>query len=70
MVGSCLQIAAHVHVEIEVGVASEQVEHVIEKADAGLALALSGAVEVQRELHLGLAGVALDRGGPVAHGRR
>ena len=58
-----LQIARDRHVEIQPPVPREQVEHVVEKAHAGRARARAGAVETEREAHVGLAGLALDRGG-------
>ena len=43
-------------VEIEAAVAREQVEHVVEEADAGRRAAGAGAVERQRDADLGLPG--------------
>ena len=44
-----LQVAADLDVEVEPAVAGQQVEHVVEEADAGRARARAGAVEGQRE---------------------
>ena len=49
-----LQVAAGPHGEIEAAVARQQVQHVIEEADAGVALALAVAVQRQRQVDVGL----------------
>ena len=53
--------------EVEPAVAREQVEHVVEEADAGAARAGAGAVEAERQADVGLARLAADLGG-AAHG--
>ncbi len=50
-----LQVAAGADVEVEAAVAGEQVEHVVEEPDAGLALAGAVAVERQADVDVGLA---------------
>ena len=40
-----MQVARGLHGDVEQGVAREQFEHVVEKADAGRDLGLAGAVE-------------------------
>ena len=47
VMGAGLEVAARLDAEVEAAVAGQQVEHVIEEADAGVALA--GAVAVERE---------------------
>ena len=64
-----LEVALRLHVEVEPTVAGERVEEVIEEADAGRARALSGAVEGERERHVGLACGAVNVRGS-AHARR
>ncbi len=56
-----LQIAGGAHLQVEPPVAGEQVEHVVKEADAGLARALPGAVERQRDGDPGLPRPAIDR---------
>ncbi len=46
--------------------AAETVQHVVQKADAGIDVAFAGPVQVQRHGDLGLAGLAFD--GCSAHG--
>ena len=65
--GARLQVAAHAHVQVQPAVARQQVQHVVEEAHAGRARAPAGAVEAERQLDVGLARAALDRGG-AAHG--
>jgi hypothetical protein len=48
VVAAGLEVAADLDVQVEPSVAREQVEHVVEEADAGLARAGAGAVERQR----------------------
>ena len=42
-----LEVAGHLDLEVEPPVAGEQVEHVVEEADAGPARAGAGAVEAE-----------------------
>ena len=64
-----LQVAADADLEVEAAVAGEQVEHVVEEADAGRARAGAGAVERRASRRdVGLAGLAGDLGG-AAHRR-
>ena len=56
-----LQVAGGVHLQVEPPVAGEQVEHVVEEADAGLARAGAGAVERQRDADPGLPRLTIDR---------
>ncbi len=67
VVGAGLQIAAGLHGEIEAAVARQQVEHVVEEPDAGVALALAVAVQRQRQVDVGLSGPAVDLGGTCHH---
>ena len=45
VVGTGLEVAPGMDVEVEAAMAGEQVEHVVEEADAGVALAGAAAVE-------------------------
>ena len=58
VVGAGLEVAARLDLEAEPAVAGEQVEHVVEEADAGRGARLA-PVEVEREPDLGLGGAAL-----------
>ena len=58
-----LEIPAAADVEVQPPVAGEQVEHVVEEPDAGVALAAALAVELEGHVNLGLAGLAVDLGG-------
>ena len=53
-----LQVAGDLHVEVQPAVAGEQVEHVVEEADAGGAGAGAGAGQAERQGDVGLAGLA------------
>ena len=64
-----LEIALHAHVEIEEPVARHGVQQVVEEADARLALASARAVQVQRQLDVGLTRRAVYLRG-AAHARR
>ena len=55
-----LEVAVHAHVEVEQPVARHRVEQVVEEADPRRALARARAVEVERQLDVGLAGGAVD----------
>jgi hypothetical protein len=61
-----MEIARHLHVEVEEGVARQELQHVVEKADAGGDAGLSRAVEGKGYGHIGLGGAAADARG--AHG--
>ena len=54
-----LEIAARLHRQVEAPVTGQQVEHVVEKADAGVGAAFAGTVEIQIELDLSLLGLPL-----------
>ena len=58
-----LQVALGGDREVQAPVAGEQVEHVVEEADPGLAAAGAAAVEPELERDVGLAGAALALGG-------
>ena len=58
VVGTGLEVAAGLHLQAEAAVAGQQVEHVVEEADAGLCARLP-AVEVEGEPNLGLGRAAL-----------
>ena len=64
--GAGAEVARGANVEVEAAVAREQVEHVVEEPNPGLAPAGSGAVEGQGDVDVGLTGLAFDRGG-AAH---
>jgi hypothetical protein len=64
-----LQIAARLHLQPEPAVAGEQVEHVVEEADARTGARAPAPVEVERETNLRLACLALSCRGS-AHLRR
>ena len=66
VVGTRLQVAADVDVEVDAPVAREQVEHVVEEADACVTRACACAFKGQRQAHIRLGGRALD-GGCAAH---
>ena len=68
VVGAGLQVAVDRHIQVHVPVAGEQVEHVVEEADARIARSAPVAVEGQREAHLRLARAALHRGRSRRHG--
>ena len=57
------QVALDVDEQVEATVAREQVEHVVEEADARLAGAGAVAVEAERQADVGLLGLAGDLGG-------
>src|SRR5690606_15916521 len=59
-----VEIAAALDLEREAAVLAELLEHVIEKADAGLCDGLGLAVEVDLDADVRLAGLALDDGRP------
>ena len=64
-----LQVAGDRDLEVQPAVAGEQVEHVVEEADAGRAGAGAGAGQAERERDVGLAGLAGELRG-AGHGRR
>ena len=55
-----VQVAGGLHLEIEAAVARHEVQHVIEKADAGAIVVAALAVERQRDLDLGLGRAPID----------
>ena len=55
-----IQIARGLQLQIEAAVLGEQLQHVIEEANAGGDVVAALAVEVQRAANLRLLGVALD----------
>src|SRR5205085_3939768 len=58
-----MQVALGVHRDVDARVARQQVEHVIEEADAGRNRRAAGAVEVDLDRDVGLLGLALYRRG-------
>ena len=56
-----VQVALGLHGDVDARVARQQVEHVIEEADAGRDLGRAGAVEVDRDLDVGFLGLPLHR---------
>ena len=61
-----MQVALHLDREVDQRMAGEEVEHMVEEADAGRDLGLAGAVESERHGDIGLVGAAADARG--AHG--
>ena len=62
-----VQVALGLDREVDAGMARQEFEHVVEKADAGRDRRNAGPVEVDRDLDVGLLGAAPDRA--FAHGR-
>ena len=63
-----VQVARHLFDgDVEEPVPREQLQHVVEEADAGRDLGLAGSVEMDRHGDIGLGGAAADARG--AHGR-
>ncbi len=62
-----MQVALGLDRDVDARVPRQQIEHVVEEADAGRNVAAAGAVEVDRDLDVGLLGLALHRG--LAHGK-
>ena len=58
-----VEIAVGVKLQIEAAVLGEQLQHVIEEADAGGDVVAAAAFDLERAADLGLFGVALDGGG-------
>ena len=56
-----LEVALRADPQIEQGVLGQQLEHVVEKADARLDIGLTGAVQLQLQLDLGLVRLTLDQ---------
>ena len=61
-----VEIAGGLHLQIEAAVPRDEVEHVIEEADAGAVLEAALAVERQRELDLRFRRAAIDHRAPAA----
>ena len=61
-----MEIALGLDRDVDERMAGQQVEHMIEEANAGRDVGHAGAVEIDRDLDLGLLGLALDGG--LAHG--
>ena len=68
VVGVDLEIARGVDLEIEAPVTTKLVKHVAEEGQAGLDVGLTGAIEIERNVDLGLLGGALV-GSSTAHVR-
>ena len=68
MVGIDLEIARGVDLEIEAAVTTKLVEHVTEEGQAGVDVGLTRAIEIERNVDLGLLGGALVGSG-TAHVR-
>ena len=69
VVGTGLEVAPGLNVQIEQPVAGHGVEQVIEEADAGLPGARARSVQVEAELDVGFAGGPVDLRG-AGHARR
>ena len=61
-----MQIALGLDRDVDARMPRQQIEHVIEEADAGRDLRAAGAVEIDFDLDVGFLGLALDGG--FAHG--
>jgi hypothetical protein len=59
--GIDVQVALGLDAEVDARVARQQIEHMVEKADAGRDRRHAGAVEIDRDLDVGFLGGALDR---------
>ena len=57
-----MQIAIRLDRDVDAGMPGQQIEHMVEEADAGRNVGHAGAVEVYRNLDIGLLGLALDGG--------
>ena len=55
-----MQVALGLHRDVDAGMARQQIEHVVEKADAGRNRRRAGAVEIDRDLDVGFLGGAFD----------
>ena len=55
-----VQIAARLDLEVESAMAGKQLQHVVEKADAGGNLVASAPVQVQPDADVGFCGLAVD----------
>ena len=55
-----MKIAARLEPEIDEAVLGEQGQHVVEEADAGLELRLTGALPIEGKPDVGLAGLTMD----------
>ena len=53
--------------QIDQSVAADLMEHVVEKRNSGAGLALTGAIQIQPHLHIGLAGDPMDLSLPCHH---
>ena len=60
-----MEVAIGLHRDVDARMPGQQVEHMVEKADAGRNLGHARAVEVHRDLDVGFLGLALD--GRCAH---
>ena len=58
-----MQVAGHLHGEVEETVSGEQFEHMVEEADPRGDLGLAGAVEGDRHGDIGLGGATADARG-------
>src|ERR1700754_3583744 len=61
-----MQIAIRLHRDVDAGMPGQEIEHMVEEADAGCDMGHARSVEVDRNLDVGLLGLALDR--RAAHG--
>ena len=55
-----VQVAVAEEVEVEAAMSREQLQHVVEEADAGADVVRALAVKVQRQFDPGFGGVAVD----------
>ena len=56
-----VQIALRLHGDVDARMARQQVEHVVEEADAGRDIGRAGAVEVHLDVDVGFLGLPFDR---------
>src|SRR5688572_4494959 len=69
MVRIDVQVALAHYVQIERAMVAEQFQHVVQKADSGVDVAPARAVQIQLDLHVGLARFPADGSCSCAHER-
>ena len=60
-----MKIAGRLHGNVDARMPGQEIKHVVEEADPGRDAGHAGAIEVHRNLDVGLLGLALDGG--IAH---
>ena len=56
-----MQVALRLHSDVHARMPRQEIEHVVEKADAGFDFGYAGAVEIDRDVDIGFLGGAFDR---------